>query len=398
MDLGIKLSLIPPKLYPAYKTAVIFKAFKWDPQVEDINTVARYSLLVSKKTVDDLQEKAEILTTEVLQLEKALLKKPELISELGLPKKVLNKISRIRSDKENDVRLMRFDFHPTAEGWRLSEVNSDVPAGLAENSALPKITQAMFPQGELGRNVVESLGQAFKKRLGGKANIALIHATAYADDRQIACCVADYFNQIGLHSSLVAPNHIDWRQRHAYLAGSELRFDGIYRHFPFEWLAQLSDKAQWLGYYDSLTPACNPAIAILSQSKRLPLLWDKLQLDVPGWRTMLPETKALEKKAGPGIWIYKPAYGRVGEGISINEAISEKERKKILKAVKYHKKYWVQQQKFNSEVLVGENNERFHLCLGVYTVCGKAAGFYGRISEYARIDERAQDIAVLIGE
>jgi hypothetical protein len=32
-------------------------------------------------------------------------------------------------------RIMRFDFHLTSEGWRVSEVNSDVPGGFAEAGA-----------------------------------------------------------------------------------------------------------------------------------------------------------------------------------------------------------------------------------------------------------------------
>lgn len=32
---------------------------------------------------------------------------------------------------EHGPRFLRFDFHPTEEGWRLSEANTDVPGGSA---------------------------------------------------------------------------------------------------------------------------------------------------------------------------------------------------------------------------------------------------------------------------
>jgi len=51
---------------------------------------------------------------------------------------------------------------------------------------------------------------------------------------------------------------------------------------------------------------------------------------------------------------------------------------------------------FKSVPLKTSDGEEFHLCLGVFTVDGKSAGFYARISDSARIDENAQDIAVLI--
>lgn len=42
------------------------------------------------------------------------------------------------------------------------------------------------------------------------------------------------------------------------------------------------------------------------------------------------------------------------------------------------------------------NGEEYHLCIGVFTVDGKAAGFYGRMSQFARIDSRAKDVPVLV--
>jgi hypothetical protein len=36
-----------------------------------------------------------------------------------------------------------------------------------------------------------------------------------------------------------------------------------------------------------------------------------------------------------------------------------------------------------------------HICVGAFTIGGKAAGFYGRISRHARIDQYSQDIAVV---
>ena len=54
------------------------------------------------------------------------------------------------------------------------------------------------------------------------------------------------------------------------------------------------------------------------------------------------------------------------------------------------------QKRFNSKPLAGENGESFHVCLGSYTVDGKHAGYYARISESPRIDSNAADIPVLI--
>ena len=136
---------------------------------------------------------------------------------------------------------------------------------------------------------------------------------------------------------------------------------------------------------------------MLTQSKRLPLVWNELGVDVSNWKMLLPETKEPKtiSKNQEG-WIYKPAFGRVGNGISIKGAVSEKERLKIEKAARRQKRLWAAQHMFNSIPIESQSGEKFHICLGVFTVDGKAAGFYARLSENARIDENAQDVPVLI--
>jgi hypothetical protein len=37
------------------------------------------------------------------------------------------------------ARVLRFDFHWTDQGWKISEVNSDVPGGYCEASDLPRL-------------------------------------------------------------------------------------------------------------------------------------------------------------------------------------------------------------------------------------------------------------------
>ena len=66
------------------------------------------------------------------------------------------------------------------------------------------------------------------------------------------------------------------------------------RFYPLEWLPNLSGRTDWGGYYDTQTPSCNHPIAVFAQSKRLPLIWDELGLELPAWRALLPETRAPE--------------------------------------------------------------------------------------------------------
>jgi len=164
-----------------------------------------------------------------------------------------------------------------------------------------------------------------------------------------------------------------------------------------EWLVNLPKGSNWDGYYDTKTTSCNHPVSIFAQSKRLPLVWDKLGIPILTWKKLLPATvdpRLIAKEDED--FIFKPALGRVGEDISIKGTMSEKELENIYKSVRRHPKDWVAQHLFKSKPLLTDDGESFHLCIGVFTVNGKGAGFYGRISPYPRIDARAEEIPILV--
>ncbi|MBQ3584415.1 MAG: glutathionylspermidine synthase family protein, partial [Lachnospiraceae bacterium] len=151
--------------------------------------------------------------------------------------------------------------------------------------------------------------------------------------------------------------------------------------------------------FDTTTVSCNHPVAIFAQTKRFPLVWDVLEqngIRMSVWRELLPETLEVKDAKGKEGYIFKPACGRVGEKISIKEACVEDEYKKIIADVRKHPKKYLAQKRFNNKPLAGENGEEFHVCLGSYTVDGKHAGYYARISASPRIDSNAADVPVLI--
>jgi glutathionylspermidine synthase len=402
MKHSIKLELIPEDKYSDYRYNVIFKAYKWDPQVGDNNTVSKHVVILDSKTVEQLKSWAEQLSSETMLMEEELLKNLSLAKELGLPDKIRKMLGRTSNYNRNkNVRLMRFDFHPTKTGWAISEVNSDVPGGFAEASILPEIANTYFDGYMPAENFSNVMVEAFKSKTKAVANIAFVHATAYSDDRQVMQFLSDRFMENGMNTVFAAPDHIKWVDKKAFsiVEGNECKIDGIIRFFPLEWLVSLPRTSKWQGYYDSETVSCNHPAAILTQSKRLPLIWDKLGVKIPVWKELLPETKS-PKDVNPQItdWIYKPALGRVGEGISIKEAVSKKELTEIEKSARRDSKNWVSQRMFESAPVKSVNGENYHLCLGVFTIDGKFAGFYGRISLYPRIDSKAEDISVLVSK
>jgi glutathionylspermidine synthase len=392
--LGVALGAIPREAYADYRYEVIFSAYKWDPQVGDQNTVARHALLMDPDTAGQLERWAEQLSEETMRMEEALIGRVSQMKELGLSPKMRKALEGLQGyDRDHHIRLMRFDFHPTQKGWALSEVNSDVPGGFAEGSVLPAIAGQYFdgyaPRGHTGDTILD----AFHSKVKEGGTIAFVYATSYADDRQVMQYLGDSFENAGYRALYAAPDHIRWA------GGKAEGIAGIVRFYPLEWMENLPGGSDWHGYFRSETPSCNHPVAMLTQSKRLPLIWDELGVDAAVWKSLLPETADPRDRKGQASgaeWIFKPALGRVGEGISIRGAVTEKEVRQIQKAAKKHPLEWAAQKMFHSQPLETEGGALYHACVGVFTVDGKSAGFYGRISPYPRIDAKAMDVPILV--
>jgi glutathionylspermidine synthase len=133
------------------------------------------------------------------------------------------------------------------------------------------------------------------------------------------------------------------------------------------------------------------------QSKRFPLTWDALKTPLSTWRALLPET--CDPRSVPANqwdeWVFKPAFGRVGEDIIIPGVSSEKDRKNVHKQVKRYPDYWIAQRRFEPVPMLTPTGQGYP-CIGVYTVNGHAAGIYGRLGTTKITDATARDIAVLL--
>lgn len=399
----MRLIPIPKEKYDEYRLTLMFDCYKWDPQFLDHNTIAKYALVITEKEHEELQRLTEALDEETRLAEEMLNQNPDMAKPLALPGSVRREIGKMGNyNADKHVRLMRYDFHPTLDGtWAVSEVNSDVPGGFAEASLMPRVALDVLEEERLHYiNFGDVLVAAIQKKVVKGGRIMLVHCTSYSDDRQVMQFLGDRLKEKGFQVLYAAADHLRFKNQQAFsiLDGNEGKIDGIVRFTPLEWLTEIKPK-RWQGYFDTITPSCNHPIAIFAQTKRFPLVWDALEakgLSMSAWRELLPDTIEVKAARGKTGYIYKPACGRVGEKISIREACSGDEYRRILSDVKKHPKKYLAQKQFHSKPLIGENEEAFHVCLGSYAVDGKHAGYYARISNSLRIDSNAADIPVLI--
>ena len=390
---------LPDEAWQTVKFRTIFECCKWDVQSEDHCVLAEFPLLIGESRWQELSAFAEALSRELANAERELMRRRDLQEKLGLPEALREEFGRLGEPTQGVARVMRFDFHFTDEGWRISEVNADVPGGFIEASGFTQLMAAHYPGATTPPDPASTYARTLAAELGLDAVVGLVHATAYSDDRQVMQFLGKRMIEHGLRTILSSPGHIRWDEDKASISSSfaESRLDAIVRFFPAEWLPTLRTKSQWTPFFaGSRTPVSNPGSAVLVQSKRFPLVWDSLSTELRTWRALLPETVC------PSIvlkdlrdWVVKPALGRVGEDIAISGVTSERKMQLIHKAAQRRPSQWVAQRRFAVVPLSGSSGSHYP-SIGVFTVDGTVAGAYARIGRKPLIDDEAQDIAVLI--
>lgn len=417
----MKLIPIPKDRFNEFRTEVLFSACKWDPCVDDTETLSDHVLVLNRSEADHIINATNEISKETTCAENFLKSKlgnkrdkklhDKITRDLRLPKFFKKHISKIGTyNKDNHVRLMRFDFHPTTEGFKASEVNSDVPAGFGEAGTLNE-TALKYIESDLGRKLIaptdfgKSITHSLLKRVRAGDTIACVHCTSFSDDRQVMQYLGDRLRQHNIDTIYAAADGLRFDGGNAFsiLSGHEKPVAAIVRAFPIEWMKDIKHKKfVWHDYLDTTTMSCNHPISIYAQTKRFPIIWNTLEshgLSFSAWRDALPHTicpKNLKRKVDKSEYIIKPAMGRVGEDVAIKGTMPDKKIKQIEKSAKKNPHYYVAQKKFISTAVNDTDGNPFHVCIGAFSIDGQFAGFYGRLSKSARMGRTAIDIAILI--
>jgi glutathionylspermidine synthase len=381
----------------------IFEHHKYDPQVGDTPMLIEYPIMLKASAWRQIAAYAEQLTQELLAAEAELCRKPALHQALGVPAPIVRAWQRGIQRHTADVRVMRFDFHMTTDGWRISECNCDTPGGYNEAIGFTRLMQAHYPDTFLPGNPAQELAEGIAAAVGDGAQVAMIYPTAFAEDQQILRFLQPYLESCGLVTHLASPTHLHWKRDGVWLdtPQGQQRIAYLVRYFPAEWLPNIGNTADWQALFaPAQLPATNPTTALLPQSKRFPLIWDELDTTLPTWRALLPPTQDLRhlQQARWRDWVLKPMYGRFGNDIAIPGVADEKLWTSVLKAARRHPEHWIAQQPFQPIPMQNPYGSPIYPCIGVYTVNGKACGLYGRSSTSPIVDSAARDIAILLIE
>ncbi len=408
--------------FAAVRRRAILEGCKWDPQVGDVATLSPFPLVMESQVWNGLARQAELLAAEAISAETEISCRPELIRELGFPRALRKVVSEKGPVTPAAGRVVRFDFHPTAEGWLISEANSDVPGGFSEASHFTALMAEHFPllrpAGNPAGVWADALAAAAlpatpasygrfceagsRRRDAGAPGgvIALLSAPGYMEDHQVIAFLAARLRERECRPYLATPRQLAWRDGVAHLESAWYRgrVDALVRFYQAEWLAQLNGRCSWRCFFrDGKTPVANPGLAAITESKRFPLLWERLSTPLTTWRSLLPETREpghapWERDDG---WLLKTALCNTGDTVCVRELLGEREWSRARRAARWASSGWVAQRRFESVPISTPVGPR-HVCLGVYTVNGRAAGVYARLAVKPVIDFAAVDAALLL--
>jgi hypothetical protein len=382
------------------RRGAVLEGFKWDPQVGDVSTLASFPLVLKRSVWRALAVQAELLTEEAAAAEEEISRRPELIGRLGLPARLCRVLAEKATATPSAGRVIRFDFHPTRQGWLISEANSDVPGGFCEASYFTEKIAQHFPTLEPAGNPGNDLCDAVAAVAGASGTVALLSAPGYMEDQQVVAFLGARLNQRGCNAHLAKPEQVCWRNgiAHLHTTWYEGKLDAIVRFYQAEWLARLPESTGWKFLFrNGRTPVANPTLAPISESKRFPLVWDRLSTSLPTWRSLLPESR--EPWNAPWSrsdeWLLKTAMCNTGDTVSIREQMRAGEWLRTRWQARLIPSKWVAQRRFESAPLSTPDGPR-HVCIGIYTVNGRASGAYSRISNKPVIDFAATDAALLL--
>jgi glutathionylspermidine synthase len=205
----------------------------------------------------------------------------------------------------------------------------------------------------------------------------------------------------GLRPLMRKPGQLNWSAGLAHIAGSRRHGKPglLIRFVNTDWLPRLHRRSQWTPWFaGGKTPMSNPGTSVLIQSKRMPLIWDKLRSPMPNWRALLPETRCPSELDAATLkgWVLKPVLGRVGVGLAMPGITEEAKYKKILGQAQRDPTGWAAQRLFQSVPVQTPQGPR-HIALGIFTIAGRAAGGYARMTAKPLVDGYAEEVAVLVG-
>lgn len=366
--------------------ALRFDYCKWDLHVRGRGTVARGALVLARDEHATLVAASEALHALADRAMARLPADADATRALGVPE-ALAPLARPGAAS----RVTRFDWFLTDEGWRVSELNDDVPGGYNDAIGLgallhDAVEKDVVLEGDLPASLVDLLAR-------GGGPVGLVYATAYAEDLQVIRLLAALLESAGVETVAASPAHL----RDGRLDGA--RVETLYRFYPAEWFPLLDNLPEWERAIADGLRVVNPFASAWTQSKAFfSWLHERHGAD-PRVRAHVPRTLPLDEAralAEQERWVLKPAFGRMGEGVVLGALRPRDEWRAALASAAHRRRVHVMQERFLVKPLEIAPGEARTPCVGAYLVDGRFAGYYSRLSSTPVVAYDAANVLTLV--
>lgn len=376
--------------------ALRFRFHKWDTYACGRCLVLPEALVLTRAEHARVVAVTEALHGALGRLEARVRREPELLAYLGIPAPLHPLIGE---EPETELQLTRYDLFPTADGrLMVSEFNEDVPGGFNEAVGLPRLLAGALP----GLEFAGDLAGAFAAAFAGRERVALMYATAYAEDLQHMLALEDWLAEAGHRTVLCSPEHLERRRGRPAVMGE--RVDAAFRFFPGEWMPRLPNFRLWLRLGPRL-PMMNPLYRLVRQSKKVFALWRRPGLVDGADREVLdrhgPFTEELDPDELPRLaaererWVIKHAFGRMGDNVVVGSLESDESWRRALDEARPVARELALQERFPTAPLDFAGGPLYP-AIGAFLVNGRFAGYYSRAAARPFLNHEAYHVATLV--
>jgi hypothetical protein len=392
-------SPIGPKALRSIERQLHLHFHKWDTQVGDVSVLCEHPLVLPSDEWRRLRSYAEALAAETECLESLVLETARHSKTIGIPRSIREFLRRMaKPAAPNLARAMRFDFHPTASGWLVSEVNTDVPGGWREGTSLPQLYQPFYGGLECPESPLDAWGDGIET-LAPVGYVALLSAPGYLEDQQVLRTFRTELQKRRIPSILIqTPAALDWTHMgRCLMADSRLAVSAVIRFYQLEWICRLPASTGWRQLLASKdVPVLNPTISAISESKRFPLLFREANI-CPGWQALMPECRDPREIvfAEWDNWVLKACYSNTGDRVLIVGDLTRRDRQRAIREAQRQPSKWIAQRRFATLALDSCRGPLFP-CVGVFVIGGRAAGAYVRLSARQVTDGSALEAPLFI--
>ncbi|MFI5301170.1 MAG: glutathionylspermidine synthase family protein [Polyangiales bacterium] len=325
---------------------------------------------------------------------------------------IVEGLARASFEGEDLASVARVDLLLGADGEvRACELNADCPGGYNEAYGLPRLARrAGFFDGHDPTDAIERLCDRLVAASEGRA-IALLYATAYAEDLQVCALLQRLLRARGAEAILTSPAAPLARDDGVYVGA--VRIGAIYRFFPTEYMEGQRnlpglERAIAMGHVRTVASFAE----IFAQSKlAMARAWSLRSTLSQSAREAidrhLPETRELDGASRSMRamlvsdregWVLKRALGRVGDQVHVGALFEDHAWvARVDDAIDRARKgeSWIAQRFVPQRTVPTPWGPRL-VTLGAYVIEGHFCGYFARITASSHVSHDALCVPVFV--